>query len=45
MFQFKRDFNDDYCEARDLEFSHSLNPALKTFDTWLAESKSRIPLE
>ncbi len=45
MFQFKRDFNDYYCGARDLEFSRSLNPALKTFDQWLAENKSRIPIE
>lgn len=44
MFQFKRDFNDDYCAARDLKFSRSLNPALQTFDQWLAKNKSLIPL-
>jgi hypothetical protein len=43
MFQFKRDFNDYYCGARDLEFSRSLNPALQTFDAWLAENVSKIP--
>lgn len=44
MFQFKRDFNDDYCRARDLELSRSLNPSLQTFDGWLARNKERIPL-
>jgi len=45
MFQFKRDFNEAYCGARDIKFSRSLNPSLHTFDSWLAENKSRIPLE
>jgi uncharacterized protein YbjT (DUF2867 family) len=45
MFQFKRDFNDYFCGARDLGFSRALNPALLTFDAWLAENKGRIPLE
>lgn len=45
MFQFKRDFNEDYCGARDLAFARSLNPALKTFEEWLGENKGRIPLE
>lgn len=44
MFQFKRDFNADYCAARDLKFSRSLNPALQTFEQWLAKNKSLIPL-
>jgi uncharacterized protein YbjT (DUF2867 family) len=45
MFQFKRDFEEYYCGARDLAVSRALNPALQTFDMWLAENKSRIPLE
>ena len=45
MFQFKRDFNDDYCGARNLDFSRSLNPSLMTFADWLARYKDRIPLE
>ncbi len=45
MFQFKRDFEKDYCGARNLELSRALNPALQTFEQWLAENKSRIPLE
>ena len=32
MFQFKRDFEADFCGARDLAFSRSLNPALQTFE-------------
>jgi uncharacterized protein YbjT (DUF2867 family) len=45
MFQFKRDFEQVFCGARNLDFSRALNPALKTFETWLAENKNRIPLE
>lgn len=45
MFQFKRDFNEQYCGARNLELARALNPALQTFETWLARNKSRIPLE
>ncbi len=45
MFQFKRDFQQLYNGARDVAFSRSLNPALQTFDAWLAKNKNRIPLE
>jgi len=45
MFQFKRDFNQDYCSARNLDVSRALNPALQTFEKWLAQNKSRIPFE
>jgi uncharacterized protein YbjT (DUF2867 family) len=44
MFQFKRDFNDYYCGARNLEFSRSLNPELQTFRDWLAIHKDQIPV-
>ena len=44
MFQFKRDFEEDFCGARSVALSRALNPALQTFDTWLARNKSRIPL-
>ncbi|MDH3456720.1 MAG: NmrA/HSCARG family protein [Gemmatimonadota bacterium] len=44
MFQFKRDFEDYFCGARDVKFTRSLNPTLQTFDKWLAQNKSRIPL-
>ena len=45
MFQFKRDFEKYYCGARSPEFARSLNPELQNFETWLAQNKSRIPLE
>lgn len=45
MFQFKRDFNEIYCGARNVEAARGLNPTLQTFDEWLAQNKSRIPLE
>jgi len=45
MFQFKRDFEKDYCGVRDLAVARKLNPALQTFAQWLAQNKSRIPLE
>jgi len=45
MFQFKRDFNDYYRGARDLGFSRSLNPALQTYDQWLAQHAREIPIK
>jgi uncharacterized protein YbjT (DUF2867 family) len=45
MFQFKRDFNADFCGARSLDFSRSINRELQTFDEWLDRNKGRIPLE
>jgi len=45
MFQFKRDFNADFCGARSLDASRALNPALQDFATWLSRNASRIPLE
>ena len=45
MFQFKRDFEQVYCGARDLGVSRSLNPALQTFEAWLKTNAARIPLE
>lgn len=43
MFQFNRDFSDDFCTLRDLELSRSLNPAILSFDAWLAANAGRIP--
>ncbi len=45
MFQFYADFEDYFCGARNLETVRKLNPSLQTFDAWLAENKSRIPLD
>jgi uncharacterized protein YbjT (DUF2867 family) len=45
MFQFKHDFEDYFCGVRSVAFTKSLNPSLKSFDTWLNENKAKIPLE
>ena len=44
MFQYKRDFETDFCAARDLNVSRSLNPKLQTFAAWVAANKDRIPI-
>jgi uncharacterized protein YbjT (DUF2867 family) len=44
MFQFKRDFNAEFCAARSVEASRALNPRLQTFAQWLGENARRIPL-
>ena len=45
MFQFKAEFERDYCGARDLTTVRALHPSVQSFDSWLAQNKSRIPLE
>ncbi len=45
MFQFYAEFEDVLGARRDLAESRALNPQLQTFAAWLAENKSRIPLE
>ena len=45
MFQFKSDFEEYFCGARNLGFSRGLNPELQTFADWLDKNKSRIPME
>jgi len=45
MFQMNAEFEAECCGPRDLEATRRLNPELKDFDMWLAENKSRIPVE
>ena len=45
MYQFKAEFQEDYCESRSVELAKTLNPSLQTFDSWLEENKNKIPLE
>ena len=45
MFQFKHDFENEYCGNRELNLCKSLNPKLQSFEMWLAKNKNRIPLE
>jgi uncharacterized protein YbjT (DUF2867 family) len=44
MFQFKHNFNDLFCGARNPAVARSLYPGLQTFAQWLDRNKSRIPL-
>lgn len=44
MFQYKAEFEMDFCGARNLGVSRALNPELQTFGQWLAANSSRIPL-
>ena len=44
MFQFNCEFEQDFCDARNISETKSLNPELQTFDRWLGANKSRIPL-
>ena len=45
MFQFNRDFEPDFCGARNLDLARSIHPSMQTFDAWLKENKDRIPME
>ena len=44
MYQFNTEFEADFCKARDLGVSRSLNPELQTFEVWLKKNKHRIPM-
>ncbi len=44
MFQFNAEFSAEYCDARDLDAARRLNPNLHSFDAWLAENVSKIPI-
>ncbi len=44
MFQYKRDFEREFCGARDLALSRALNPHLLGFEAWLAQNKDQIAL-
>ena len=45
MYQFKADFEEDYCKSRSIELSKTLNPELQSFEDWLKVNKDKIPLE
>jgi len=44
MFQFKRDFNEYFVGARDIDKARELNPKLNDFKQWLAHYGDEIPL-
>lgn len=45
MFQFYCDFEKLICQARPVELSRELNPALRDFRSWLKANAGRIPVE
>lgn len=42
MFQFKADFEEYFCGARNVDFSRELNPELLSFGEWLEKNKTKI---
>jgi uncharacterized protein YbjT (DUF2867 family) len=44
MFQFKRDFEDDFRSVRSAEATRALNPSLQSFSEWLSANRERIPV-
>jgi uncharacterized protein YbjT (DUF2867 family) len=44
MFQYKRDFEDQYRGPRDVDATRELNPELQTFEQWLAANIERVPV-
>jgi len=44
MFQFKRDFEEVFCGARNLEVARLLNPELQNFEQWITANASKIPI-
>jgi uncharacterized protein YbjT (DUF2867 family) len=45
MFQYKRDFEQEFRAPRDVEATRKLNPQLQSFAQWLEKNAARIPLE
>ena len=45
MYQFKAEFEEDYCNSRSIDLAKKLNPDLISFDKWLEQNTSKIPLE
>jgi uncharacterized protein YbjT (DUF2867 family) len=44
MFQFKAEFEADYTAARDLDAVRKLNPELQSFNEWLEQNATKIPI-
>ncbi len=44
MFQFKADFETEFCGARDIDATKKLNPGLLNFDSWLEQNKGAIKI-
>jgi len=44
MFQFKAEFEADFCKMRDVNASKKLNPDILNFDSWLQKNKAAIKI-
>lgn len=44
MFQFKADFEKEFCGARNIEATKKLNPELLNFETWLEKNKAALKI-
>ena len=44
MFQYKHDFEDEYCASRPLDRSRELNPRMQTFREWAGANAHRIAI-
>jgi uncharacterized protein YbjT (DUF2867 family) len=44
MFQYKRDFNEEFVAQRNLDRSRALHPRLQSFEQWAEKNASRIPV-
>jgi uncharacterized protein YbjT (DUF2867 family) len=45
MFQYYKEFEKEFTDARDIKAARELNPELQTFDMWLAENAKKLPLD
>lgn len=45
MFQYKHDFEAEFCGASDVAQARVLNPGMQSFAQWLTGNSRRIPLE
>jgi uncharacterized protein YbjT (DUF2867 family) len=45
MFQYYKEFVKEFSDARDISVAKELNPALQSFDQWLAANAKRLPLD
>ncbi|MGO4424482.1 NmrA family NAD(P)-binding protein [Streptomyces sp. MCAF7] len=45
MFQYYGDFDQEFTGARDLDLLREINPALESFDDWLAQNAANIQVD
>ncbi len=45
MFQYYQEFEKEFSEARDVNYSRELNPSLQSFEMWLETNAKKLPLD